>query len=201
MAFIPTPNGIQVKFVAAQNGIPVINVWHVKSESGTGGAALSDVAGLFLDWWRDFVRGGIHASYVLSQVIATDISVEDGEQFILNVATDNVGLITSAPTGAGVALVMSWRTAQIGRSFRGRTYIGGLPNAALVNAQTVDSTYAGGFLTAGVELIDTLAAAGYVLSVLSKVANGVARVAGLLTEIIAVIVNTKVDSQRKRNAN
>jgi len=37
--------------------------------------------------------------------------------------------------------------------------------------------------------------------VLSRYAAGVLRVTGLLTEIISVIVDTKVDSQRNRTAN
>jgi hypothetical protein len=37
--------------------------------------------------------------------------------------------------------------------------------------------------------------------VLSRFALGVARVAGLLTEITSIITDVKVDSQRRRTAN
>jgi len=201
MPFIATPNGVRVTFEATQNGVPVVNGYHVDAGTSPTVEILQDITDIFHQWWVDDVRGGLHESYVLEAIVATDISEEDGIQTVTTYITDNTGVVTGDPMAANAALVMSWRTAQTGRSFRGRTYVGGLPQAPLTDAQHVDISYAGGFVTAGVNLIEVLETAGYVLSVLSTIANGVQRVAGLLTQILSVVVDTKIDSQRRRTAN
>jgi hypothetical protein len=97
--------------------------------------------------------------------------------------------------------VISWRTGAIGRSFRGRTYIGGLDGAATITAQSVSTSFAGAIAAAASDLIDRLQTYGAALAVLSRYASKVLRVTGLLTEIISVLVDTKIDSQRRRTAN
>lgn len=201
MAFQAVPNGIEVKFIGSQSGQPVINVFHVDNKAAVTPAALTAVANTFESWWRTNIRGGIVSSYSLDQVIATDISVANGNQAIVVPASPRTGAVATAAAAANAALVVSWRTAQIGRSFRGRTYVGGLPQSGFVSANTFDSVYAAGFAVSGATLITTLNSAGRALVVLSRYANGVLRVTGLLTEIVSVIVNLASDSSRKRLAN
>lgn len=201
MAFQAVPNGIEVKFIGSQAGQPVINVFNVDNKAPVTLAALTAVAALFETWWRTSIRGGIATSYSLDQIIATDISVQNGIQHILVPASPRTGAVATASAAANAALVVSWRTAQIGRSFRGRTYVGGLPQSAFVSANAFDPTYAAGFAVGGAALITALTSAGKALAVLSRYANGVLRVTGLLTEIVSVIVNLASDSSRKRLAN
>lgn len=201
MAFQPTPRGIQVKLVGTQAGQPVINVFHVDNQTTVTPADLAAVGQVFENWWRDFIRGGIASSYSLDQIISTDISIENGPQDIRVPASPRTGAVASDPAAANAALVISWRTSRTGRSFRGRTYFGGLPQDALNGPTEFDPTYAAGFAVGGAELLEALEAGGRVLAVLSRYANGVLRVVGLLTEVIQVIVNLQVDSSRKRLAN
>lgn len=201
MAFQPVPNGIEVKFIGTQAGQPVINVFNVDNKAAVTPAALAATAALFETWWRTSIRGGIATSYSLDQIITTDISVPNGNQNILVPASPRTGAVATASAAANAALVVSWRTAQIGRSFRGRTYVGGLPTSAFVSANAFDPVYAAGFAVGGVALINALTTAGKALAVLSRYSNGVLRVTGLLTEIVAVIVNLASDSSRKRLAN
>jgi hypothetical protein len=60
---------------------------------------------------------------------------------------------------------------------------------------------AGTYATAFSALLSGLAAVGQTLVVVSRFADKVARVTALVTEIVALIVNTKIDSQRRRTAN
>lgn len=201
MDFQEVPNGVRVVLEATQNTVPNVNVYHVKCAGAPTDANLTDIAEVFRDWWVANIQPNLHVSYILNTITATDISVEDGHQVQIVLTTGNAGGVSTAPLAANAAVVLSWRTANIGRSFRGRTYIGGLPEVALSDAQHIGSAAATAYTAFGTSLIDALETAGFILSVLSRVANGVVRVAGLLTQIIGIVVDTKIDSQRRRTAN
>jgi hypothetical protein len=201
MVFIPTPHCIEVKAIGDQNGIPVVNVWHVDNGATVTDADLGDVADAVETWFKTYPLPYMHNSYTLNQVVATDVSAAGGHQVVNNLTSANVGGNSSDPANAAAAVVYSWRSARIGRSFRGRTYIGALPAVSLEDAQNVTSGIVTAYATHAANLIDAIAALGKTLVILSKYANGVARVVGLMTEIIGVIVDSVVDSQRKRNAN
>lgn len=200
MPFLATPFGVKTELNFVQNGVPVVNVFHTKAGGAITGATLDDINAVFMDYWLA-IREALHVSLVLQNITSTDISVANGIQRIFPVVTDNAGVITTAPMAANAAVCVSLRTANTGRSFRGRSYIGGLTNAQLADAQNVTTTMAGIYAGLMTDLISAMTIAGHTLSVLSKYAAGVLRVTGLLTEIISVIVDTKVDSQRRRTAN
>jgi len=140
-------------------------------------------------------------SMVLQNITVTDVHVANGGQTILPLTTANVGTSSGTAAAANAAQCISLRTAQIGRSFRGRFYLGGLSNANLDSAQNWGTGQTG--IVAGLfeDFMDALDLIGCTLVVVSKVANGVARITALATEVISIIVDTKVDSQRRRTAN
>lgn len=201
MAVQLVPNGVSVVFNATQNSVPIVNVYHVKTPGAVTDAALLDISEVFFDWWQANMQASLHNTYVLHSIVATDLSTIGGHQVTTVLTTDNAGTAGDAAAAANAAVVQSWRTASIGRSYRGRTYIGGIPQAALLNAQTLQTSVATTYATAGAALIDALETAGFVLAVLSRYAAGVLRVTGLLTQILEVVVDVKVDSQRRRTAN
>lgn len=201
MAFQAVPDGIEVVFAAVQNGVPVVNVYHVQDPATHDAARLGVIADAFHTWWVTYLKPGLSDSYVLGSITATNLTSSAGPQVVRNYTTGNTGDVAGAEAAGNAAAVISWRTASIGRSFRGRTYVGGLPESALANAQTLDSSLLTGFSAAGANIITVLDGLGAALAVLSRYAAGVLRVAGLLTEIVSVIVDSKVDSQRRRTAN
>ena len=201
MAFQNVPNGIECVVHATQNGIPVVNVFHVKTPGLVSDADLTSVATIVLGWLRGSIFPAVNASYVLTDVTATDISTEGGHQVVLNGISTDHGADVLTQAAANAAVTISWRTSRIGRSYRGRTYIGGLSAVQLTDAQHLSSGVVSGFLAAAINLRDTLAAADYTLSVLSRYLNKALRIVGVLTEIVGIIVDTKVDSQRRRTAN
>jgi len=201
MAFQAVPDGVEVVFEATQNGVPVVNVYNVKMTDPHTEENINSVIDVFDTWWHEEMQSALHNSYVLQSIKATSLELSTGPQVIRSFSTDNQGAITSAPAAGNAAAVISWRTASIGRSFRGRTYIGGLSAASFLNAQFLATADQGFILAAAATLIDALETAGYALCVLSRIAAGVLRVTGLLTEIISVIVDQKTDSQRRRTAN
>jgi hypothetical protein len=138
---------------------------------------------------------------VLQNITATDVHVATGIQTILPLTTGNAGLAGDAPAAANAAVCVSLRTNFTGRSFRGRFYVGGLPVAIFTDAQNISAgqaaVYAGWFM----DFIDSLNTINKTLVVVSNYADKVLRAVALATEIISIIVDTKVDSQRRRTAN
>jgi len=201
MAFQAVPNGIEIVLNAVQNGVPIVNAFNVKDTATHDAALLESYANAVLTWWRDTISDIISNSYVLQNIKVTSLAASTGPQFILPVTTDNQGSLTGEQVAGNAAVVVSWRTANIGRSFRGRTYQGGLDAAATDTAQTVSSAFAAGVADSFQALLDAIETVGGVLCVLSRFADKVARVTGILTEITSIIVDTKIDSQRRRTAN
>jgi hypothetical protein len=201
MPFQATPRGIEVRVEALQNLIPVQNVYHVDNGGSVLTSDLDAVLAIFVDWMVSGVLPNLSNQYVLQRITAKDISVEDGHEVEDSFTSGNAGGNSGAAAAANAALCISWRSTLTGRSNRGRTYLGGLPNSALANAQNFDSGVASGFVDIAQDLIDALAAADKKLAVLSRVLNGVVRVVGVLIEIVSIVVDTKVDSQRRRTAN
>jgi hypothetical protein len=201
MAFQPVPDGVEVVLSGLQNGVPIVNVYNVLDTETHDEARLGEIADLFKTWWSAHIQPNISDSYTLQTIKATNLTSSAGPQVIRTYTTANAGALSGGQVAGNGAAVISWRTALIGRSFRGRTYVGGLAESGLANAQFLTSGFATDLAGAGVALLDGLDGIGAKLAVLSRFVAGVARVAGLLTEIIAVIVDTKVDSQRRRTAN
>lgn len=200
MALGIVPNGIKLELNGVQNGIPIVNRWYVTMTSAPTSADLDDAVAATLAFFND-LKANLHTSYTLQNITATDVHVANGVQVILPLTSDNVGEVGGTALAANAAMCVSLRTQFTGRSFRGRFYIGGLPQADLVTAQTFDSGSATVFAGIFEDFIDALNLINMTFVVVSNYAAGVLRIVALATEIISVIVDTKVDSQRRRTAN
>jgi len=201
MAFVATPNGVMVKLLGVQNGIPVVNIFHLNVGTSPTPEILSDIADDVQAWASTDLMPLLHSSYTLNSIYVQDISVANGAFHENVLTTDNVGENGGSAAAANAATVVSFGTGLTGRSFRGRFYIGALPQSFLTDAQHIYSSVATDIIAAFQALINAMEAAGYVFSVLSKIANGVARAVGILTEVTTIATDTKVDSQRRRTAN
>lgn len=201
MAFIPNPTGVEVRLIGDQNGVPVVNVMHVNVGATPTEAICQGVAEVFMDWFSVHMANYLHSSYTLTKIVAKSLANSSAPFYELIPTADNVGLNSGSAAAANAAMVASFGTGLTGRSFRGRMYLGALPQAFVVDAQHVSSSIASDWVDSLTALVTALDTAGYTLSVFSKFVNGVARTVGILTEIVSIAVNTKVDSQRRRTAN
>lgn len=201
MAFVPVPDGREIVLKGSQNGVPYVNVFHTTGITAPSIIHFSDVLSAFWAWYQVSVLVVQHNSLVIGSITMRDISVANGIEVELVITTGGAGGVSSAPAAANAALVGSWRTANTGRSFRGRTYMGALTSSVFQNAQNVTVSFASDMTAGLTDLIDALALVGETLVVVSKFANKVQRLVGVATEIIGLIVDTKIDSQRRRTAN
>jgi len=201
MAFIPVPRGMKIVIEAVQNGVPIVNVMHVQSAAAITPTDLADAGEVVADWVSSDLTLYLHNTVTVQQIVVTDVSVANGEQYIRPMTSGNVGQNAGTAAAANAAICISFRTAKTGRSFRGRFYLGGFPTSFQTDAHNVAAGVATDLSASFTDLIDVLNVAGYVLVVVSKFAAGAARLTALATEIVSIITNTKIDSQRRRTAN
>ncbi len=200
MPFQAAPQCVEAKLIMSQNGVPLVNIFNIDVGHAV---TISDLSGVFAAvdaWVTAHYAPIIHTSVQFQQLVVTDISVANGQQQIY-IPTTTTGLQSGTAAAANAAFVGSWRTAHTGRGYRGRTYAGGMVTSDFVDAQHVSLSTAGSYNTIFTALITAVATAGYKLCVLSRWLNKVLRTVALLTEIISVVTDTTVDSQRRRTAN
>lgn len=194
------PNGIKIEWNMTQLGVPVVNRCYVTMSGAPSSADLDDAIIAATAFYNDF-KNLQNAAVTLQNITATDVHVANGIQTILPFTTNNVGLGSGAAAAANAAQCVSLRTAHIGRSFRGRFYMGGLTTGNQADAHTWGSGQTVALAGYFQDFIDALNAINMTLVVVSRFAAGVARVTNLATEIISIIVDNKIDSQRRRTAN
>lgn len=194
------PNGIKIEWNATQNGIPIVNRVYTEVAGGVSESNLDDAYGVALGFFND-IKPAYHPSYVLNNITVTDVSIVGGMQKIYPLVADNIGTAPGSAAAANAAVVISLRSGLVGRSYRGRFYVGALSNTNLQDAQNIGTAAASFYATTFQDFMDALDAAGQALVVVSRFAAGVARLVALTTEVISIIVDTKVDSQRRRTAN
>lgn len=197
MAFIPWPNGIQLCFdftTAGQN-------WQFclalrKSSGAPTDSDLLAVASEGTSWWQSTLGNNIENDTTLRQCRATDMTVEGGPQ---NIQTSGVaGAISGTFMPLNAASVVSLRTAKRGRSYRGRAYVSGSPASALISDVDISSTQAANLASAFTTLQSALDALGFDMVVASKRHNNVTTNPAELNEVIAILCDQHLDSQRRR---
>jgi len=194
------PNGIKIELNGVQNGIPVVNRFYVTAAAAPTGTDMNNALNKALDFWNSY-KGFQHPSFTLANITVTDVHIANGTQMIAQLVSNNVGIGTGVALAANAAMCASLRTANTGRSFRGRFYIGGLAGVVQQDAQNFTTSSVAQIPGVFADFIDALATVGLKLVVVSNYANKVVRVVALASEIISIICDTKIDSQRRRTAN
>jgi len=197
VAFIPIPNSATLCFdftSAGQNWQFCLTVR--KSAGAITSTDLASIATIGGAWWTSDLRAEITTTTTLRQVRVTDMQVEGGQQEIdtFNQAGTGGGGITPLNS----PIVVSLRTAKRGRSYRGRAYVSGIPQDALLNPVDYTVTRTASVAAAFIALQADLDVAGYDLVVASKKHNGVVTNPAETNEVIAILVDQHVDSQRRR---
>jgi hypothetical protein len=186
------PGGTLKIVATVAGGIPhtAYNIWHVDVVDDTGAEVQAAI-----DAIRDFYTTS-------SATFPTVTNITIGTS-VINISTTPPRILGPTPrvvagTGGGTAQpaqlanVVSWRTAFAGRSFRGRTYLGPL-GAGAITGNIMTAAVSTATQNAANALIAASNAAGaWNLQVYSVKLN-------TATPIISGVVNTKVETQRRRN--
>ncbi len=196
--FIPTPGAVRVDIKFDYDGQEVHNVIWCHRDTEWTEEQRTALANAVKDWWSASGRGGSTSAMVLNQITVTNQDSDSAPSTVLVVSPTIAGTAGSAGLPANVALVGTLRTANRGRSYRGRFYWGGMDATKQLTSSTATAAFIANIVTFLNALRDAITALGAVWVVVSKFHNKVARVAGVATPITAVSVNNVFDSQRRR---
>lgn len=100
-------------------GQTCINVWHVSAGEG-------EHSNIALQWENVVKTDWLNAlsdHYTLSQIVVTELATATQHTRALG---GSGAQVLSDMLPPQVAAILSWRTAQVGRRYRGRTYVGGI---------------------------------------------------------------------------
>jgi len=205
MPFVPVANTVLVETRMLLDEQQVENTFTVRFEASVSPTILENLAADFLGWWINDYADIVSDELELREVVATDLSSQTGPQFSLPAPIGSNGNITGSVLSNNVSLCVSFRTANRGRSFRGRNYIAGVPVASVVQNNAVTGYVAavvtayekllpgGGALTSGTWVVASR------FSGVDSEGKPIPRAAGVTTPITGVVVvDSTVDSQRRR---
>lgn len=197
MVFVPALNVAEVAMRYTINNRPIVNVLYFRKSTALTLADLTTLATLVRDWWQNTMRANFSIDIRLGVVSVRDLTVQNGLIYDLVIASPIGGTRAGNPASNQVAIVTSNRTGLAGRSYRGRNFWASIVEND-VTTEFLETTLCTNVGNAMVALRTSVVAAGFDWVVVSRVLNGVARVTALISDIISVIVNTRVDTQRRR---
>lgn len=199
MAFQPVPAGVLVELIFSLNSQRIENTLWVTNGAVPDSSDLEIICGAVAPWWSTNLAPSLSTDLSLVQVDATYKGVATGPQFVYTTGLPDAG---NAPTDSvpnGTAFVVKFGTSNIGRSFRGRNYIAGIPAASYVNS-VLDNSTANAIRSAYAALPGVLSGIGYQHVVVSRRTGGALRPSGILTPVVSYSFTTQSSrSQRRRN--
>lgn len=198
MPFIPIPDGVKVCMRFNNCDQLACNVFHVKVTEEITEAVLNAIGAIFKNWWVTSMKPNVPPDISLEAVEVTDASVSGGLGVEYTTGLPVTGSNSNPPMPQNVTAAVKLTTGHTGRSYRGRSYVVGLPNSFRDNKGHLTSAAQTAIDTAYEALIDALQAATWDLAIASLYSGGAPRAAGILTPVIAASVNLALDSQRRR---
>lgn len=193
---------VRVHF-SRSDGEEMVNTFYVDDNGDDLDAAqAADVSGVVTGAWTDNLIPVMSDSVTMDKIVVTDLDVANGAQFIFSPAL--AGALSDNALPNQTAGVVTWRTNTRGRSFRGRTYLGGFTEAG-----SVGSSPSGGVLTAmtdwAADMMGGMTALPHEMQVVSRYElnptpppSSIPRVTNLATDITSATVDLAWKTQRRR---
>lgn len=210
MAYVPVENTAMVELRYLLNGEPVENTLYFHGETAFDTTSLNALGLAIRDWWVTdvFPIQSVHAS--LREVFVTDLTTATSGAVSVTAGLPSSGALTGESMPNNVAPCISFKTAQRGRSFRGRNYLIGF-SVDQVSDNDVAPTVITDYTEAYNNLLAVAGALDLTWVVVSRFSGftlvdgkkvPTPRAAGLSTPVVnALFTDTTVDSQRGRLPN
>jgi len=198
MPFQPVEATARVELVQSLSGQNIQNVLYFRQATDYDSTDLATLSAFVLDWWANELSDNLSNQLSLINVTATALHDQAGPQFINTTGLPVTGQVSGDAVPNNCALCVSFRTALIGRAFRGRNFIPGIPEA-FVALSVVEATPSAA-MVADYALLMTTAPAGMTWVVVTRTVNGVLQSpVGLTNPVQSVqLVDRVIDSQRRR---
>jgi hypothetical protein len=199
MTFIPVPNAAELvfKFLWRNHVTVMALAFDLNTIPDTEDCeGLIDYGNTF---WNSYLQALMAQDIQRIEMSATSLTSSDGAYAVLPVSPAQAGGSSPESVGNNSSPVLSLRTNNRGRSFRGRIFVPGTPTGALDTPNSIASVYQADLLEAFQTLIDTPPETPPgVWGVVSKFANGAPRETGVISPIAFVTCDLKMGTQRRR---
>lgn len=198
MAFVPFPSGIKTELVWSFEGSVMENVLHFSLDFDPDEDSMLALNQLIISRWSNNTAQYFCNDLVLTKVVTTDLHADNAPAIETFAGAGIPGGDTGDPLPANCALLMEQITGLRGRSYRGRTYLFGFPETR-VSGSTWESAWRNQLRTEFLNWLSWDVPTGpAILSVASRVHDGVERTTGVLTPVIDLGMRPYVVSQRRR---
>lgn len=198
MPFQPVAATALAELIFSLDGQIVENTLYFRKPNDYDVTGLQDLAERLRDWWIALPAANIADACSLTAVKCTALHDQTGPQYTLTAGLPVTGEVPSDPVPNNSAFVVTFRTALIGRSFRGRNYIAGIPET-YTSISRLSNTIATYFRDSYAG-IPAAVGVGHLWVVVSRTVNGVVQMPTALTSPITTVdvIDNVMDSQRRR---
>jgi hypothetical protein len=196
--FVPVPGVMSASIRFILDSQLIENVLNFRYDDASFPAASSEVWFILDTVFWPALYPSLSVDLVNSETYFADQSDAAGPVYTAPAFTHAAGGLASESMPNSIALCVSHRTANRGRSYRGRTFVPGLPESSVLH-NTVIPAAVSSIVGAFEDMRAACDAAGLPLVVVSRRHNNAPRVEGIATVVTAcVTVDPTVDSQRRR---
>lgn len=200
MAFVPVEDTAKISLVGFLSGESFVNTLHVKKAGALLTTDLSNITAIMAGWVSAVYRDNISTAMTWTRINVLDLSSETAPSLDTPISPTISGANVSGSQANNVALVISLRSLARGRSSRGRWYAGGIPRDQSTSSVAVSTAYTSAMGADFSTLLNNLRVADYTPVVVSTYTNGAQRTEGVTFPITGIIIDTAMDSQRRRLA-
>lgn len=205
MPFVPVPDTVLIEIRMTANGQQVENTLWARATDPYGAPEMTLLGDNILVWWQDEIEPLVSSGVQLREIVVTDMATASGPQVSVVPPSPVTGDNTANIVPGNVTMSVSFRTANRGRSFRGRNYIVGL-----TEDQVTGNDFAAGVTTlfgdAYTALLPVIASSAFEWVVASRFSgvdpvtgDPIPRTTGIATPVTTVVVvDNFVDSARRR---
>lgn len=196
MPFVPFPTTVMAELLYTQDGQLMENTLYFDVGATPTQSNLEVLASELADWWDTNVRANVSNTVTLRAIRVTSLASDTSPVFELPVGLAGGGTSPAMPNNVTAAI--KFLTGARGRSARGRNYLVGLMDEAVLG-NTLHATTITNYLNAYDELRDGTVITTGTWVVASRFTNGAERTTGAVQEVTAVaFTDNIVDSQRRR---
>lgn len=199
MPFVTVPNTVMAEMRMTLDDQRIENTLYFFSGTGVTIPVMTDIGNQLLAWWSAEYAAPLCSVLKLREIYLTDLSSSTGPTLTIPAPTPvPQGGSGEAPLPSNCAFCVSFRANKRGRAYRGRNYVSGLPETAVV-FNTVSPATVANIKEAYEGLFTRAASASVVWVVVSRFYAGDPRLVGNAEPIASVvIVDDIIDSQRRR---
>lgn len=199
MPFVPASNTLQARLHFNWGTQQIENSLYFQGSAGVTPALATSLGTALVSWWSTNFRANTSNLMALNNINITDLTAENSFVVVHQTGLPLVGQDTAEALPFNCAFCVSLRSANRGRSGRGRNYIAGLTETKQA-ASVIDATLRTNIVAAYNLLVGAgTFVPGLQLVIVSRFHLGLPRAAALVQPVTTVLsVDSTMDSQRRR---